>query len=255
MKSIRILILAMIIAAMTAGSLYAGDIKTAGSASVDVMSNYVWRGQKLSNSWVIQPSIGITYGAFSASLWANYDTDRAEIAGGETAHGEISETDFTLNYGFSLDKFNFTAGYIFFSFDGFKDTQEVFLSANYDTILKPTLALYYDFDEGQGVFVVASIGHSLEVIKGTALNLGASASYNINNKVMGLDEDGDEFSNFYNGELSASLNIPVWKAISVTPKIAYSFPLSNDAEDAIESISDDGDKDIFYGGVNLTLSF
>ena len=72
---------------------------------------------------------------------------------------------------------------------------------------------------------------------------------------MGFDEDGDDFSNFYNAELSSSLNIPVWKAITVTPKIAYSFPLSNDAEDAIEGISDDGDKDIFYGGVNITLSF
>ena len=30
---------------------------------------------------------------------------------------------------------------------------------------------------------------------------------------MGFDEDGDDFSNFYNAELSSSLNIPVWKAI------------------------------------------
>jgi hypothetical protein len=51
------------------------------------------------------------------------------------------------------------------------------------------------------------------------------------------------------------LNIPVYKAITVTPKIAYSFPLSDDSEDAIKSISDDGDKDIFYGGINVTLSF
>jgi hypothetical protein len=72
---------------------------------------------------------------------------------------------------------------------------------------------------------------------------------------MGFDENGDDFSNFYNGELSTSVNIPVWKAIAITPKIAYSFPLSNDAEDAIRKISDDGDKDIFYGGINITLSF
>lgn len=45
------------------------------------------------------------------------------------------------------------------------------------------------------------------------------------------------------------------KAITLTPKIAYSFPLSNDSKEAIKNISDDGDKDIFYGGINLTLSF
>jgi hypothetical protein len=255
MKSIRIFVLAMIITAMTAGSIYAEEIKTAGSASVDVMSNYVWRGQKLSNSWVVQPSIGITYGGFGANLWANFDTDRNEVNTNGGGHGEGTETDFTLNYSFSVNKFTLVAGYIYYALEGTNDTQEVYFSTGYDTILKPTLTVYYDFDEGNGAFILASIGHSFEIAKGTNLNLGASASYNINNKVMGLDEDGDEFSNFYNGELSASLNIPVWKAISVTPKIAYSFPLSNDAEDAIKNISDDGDKDIFYGGVNLTLSF
>ena len=154
-----------------------------------------------------------------------------------------------------MDKWTFGAGYIYYALNAANDTQEVYLSASYDTLLKPTLTAYYDFDEGNGAFIVASIGHSIEVAKGINLNLGASASYNINNKVMGFDKGGDDFSNFYNAELSSSLNIPVWKAITVTPKIAYSFPLSDDAKDAIKNISDDGDKDIFYGGVNVTLSF
>ncbi len=72
---------------------------------------------------------------------------------------------------------------------------------------------------------------------------------------MGFDKDGKDFSNFYNAEISSSVSIPVWKAITVTPKVACSFPLSNDAKEAIKKISDDGDKDIFYGGVNVTLSF
>jgi hypothetical protein len=256
MKGVRALGLAVVLALLVSvGSVHAEDIKTSGYASADIMSNYVWRGQKLSNSVVIQPSVGITYGSFGTNIWANYDSDHFETPGGETGHGEFTETDFTLNYNYSIDKLNLVAGYIFYSFDTFKDTQEIYLSANYDTLLKPTLALYYDFDEGDGAFLVASIGHSFEVAKGINLNLGASVGYNFNNEIMGFDEDGEDFSNFYNAELSSSLNIPVWKAISVTPKIAYSFPLSDDAEDAIESISDDGDSDIFYGGVNITLSF
>ncbi|MEW6067897.1 MAG: hypothetical protein AB1610_06370 [Nitrospirota bacterium] len=61
--------------------------------------------------------------------------------------------------------------------------------------------------------------------------------------------------NFYNGELSASLSIPLIKDLTLSPKVAYSFPLSNDAKEAIEKISDDEDKDIFYGGLNLAISF
>jgi len=59
------------------------------------MSNYVWRGQKLSNSWVIQPLVGITYGSFGANIWANYDSD-SKIDEGD-GHGEVTETDVTLN--------------------------------------------------------------------------------------------------------------------------------------------------------------
>jgi len=253
MKTLKAAILTPMIILCLSWSVFAGEIKTSGSASVDVMSNYVWRGQKLSNSWVVQPSVAITYGVFGANLWANYDSD-SKIDEGD-GHGEVSETDLTLSYTRSLDKWTFGAGYIYYGLNGSPDTQEFYISAAYDILLKPSLAVYYDFDEGNGAFVVASIGHSLEVTKSVTMNLGAYASYNINNKVMGLDKSGDDFSNFYNAELSASLNIPVWKAIAVTPKVAYSFPLSNDAEDAIQSVSDDGDKDILYGGINITLSF
>jgi hypothetical protein len=253
MKILKAALLTPIIILCLSLSAFAGEIKTSGSASVDVMSNYVWRGQKLSNSWVVQPSVAITYGVFGANLWANYDSD-SKIDEGD-GHGEVRETDLTLSYTRSLDKWTFGAGYIYYGLNGSPDTQEFYISAAYDILLKPSLAVYYDFDEGNGAFVVASIGHSLEVTKSVTMNLGAYASYNINNKVMGLDKSGDDFSNFYNAELSASLNIPVWKAIAVTPKVAYSFPLSNDAEDAIQSVSDDGDKDILYGGINITLSF
>ena len=254
MKNLRALSLALFVAIIClTASVYAEEPKTSGYASVDVMSNYVWRGQKLSNSVVVQPSVGITYGVFGANIWANYDSD-SKIDEGDD-HGEFNETDMTLSYTRSIDKWTFGAGYIYYALNNYNDTQELYLSAAYDILLKPTLTVYYDFDEGNGAFLVASFGHSFEVAKGINWNLGASASYNINNKVMGFDEDGDDFSNLYNAELSTSLNIPVWKAISLTPKFAYSFPLSNDAEDALEKISDDGDKDIFYGGINITLSF
>lgn len=256
MKTLKLFVFAMILTcSFSMGNTYAEETKTSGFASVDIMSNYVWRGQKLSNSWVVQPSAGITYAGFDANIWANYDSDWTEAGSTETGHGEVTETDLTLSYSFSLDKFTFTAGYVYYALEGANDTQELFLSAGYDVILNPTLAIYYDYDEGQGAFIIASIGHSFDLGKDIPLSVGASASYNINNKVMGFDNEGDDFSNFYNAELSSSVSIPITKAFSVTPKIAYSFPLSNDAEDAISSISDDGDKDIFYGGVNLTLSF
>jgi hypothetical protein len=255
MKALRLFVLAIIImSTFSISALSAAEAEIAGYASVDVMSNYVWRGQKLSDSLVIQPSVGITYGGFDANLWSNFDSDwKGEDT--DDGQGKVTETDLTLSYSFSKDKFNFSAGYIYYGLEGASDTQELFFSAAYDVLLNPTLILYYDYDEGQGAFIVASIDHSFDLGKNIPLDVGASASYNINNKVMGVDEEGDDFSNFYNGELYAAVTFPITEAFSISPKIAYSFPLSNDAKEAISSISYDGDKDIFYGGINLTLSF
>ena len=255
MKALRLFVLAiMIMSTFSIGVLHAEETETSGYASVDFMSNYVWRGQKLSRSWVLQPSIGITYGGFDANLWSNFDSDwKAEDT--DKGQGKVTETDLTLSYSFSKDKFNFSAGYIYYALEGAHDTQELFFSAGYDVLLNPSLVLYYDYDEGQGAFIIASIDHSFDLGKNIPLDVGASASYNINNKVMGVDEDGDDFSDFYSGEFYASVTFPVTKAFSIAPKVAYSFPLSNNAKEAISSISYDGDKDIFYGGINLTLSF
>jgi len=41
----------------------------------------------------------------------------------------------------------------------------------------------------------------------------------------------------------------------MAPSIAYSFPLSDDAEYAIEAMSDDAESDILYSGINVSLSF
>jgi hypothetical protein len=243
MKKISATMFIIILICMSAG--VAGAADRSGSASVDFMSNYVWRGQKLSNAAVIQPSVGIMYEGFGVNLWTNYDTGT----------NEHNETDLTVDYSFAVDKMSVDAGYIFYALDGADDTQEVYVTVGYDILLSPSLTIYYDFDEGEGAFIVAAIGHSFSLAGNMNLDLSASASYNGKNLVMGADADGDKFSNFYNGNISASVSVPVAGAISITPVIAYTFPLSNDAETAIESASDDGDSNLFYGGINLTISF
>ena len=117
MKKTGIMVVGMVLAAICAfGSISAEAAETSGSASVDVMSSYMWRGFELYEDAALQPSAGITYGGFGANLWADYNTDP----------GEAVETDLTLNYSFSVDKFSFDAGYIYYALDGAEDTQEVY---------------------------------------------------------------------------------------------------------------------------------
>jgi hypothetical protein len=216
-----------------------------GSASVDVLTNYVWRGQNLGDDGVVQPSIQSTKDNLSLNIWSNYDLKR----------NRNNEVDVTINYSVESEGISIDAGYIYYALKDADDTQEVYISAALEMYLAPTMTLYFDFDEGDGAFLVMSIGHDVAIDEKSSLHFGASASLNIENKVMGRDAKNDEFTNWYNSELTASYTMNIARNIILEPKMAYSFALSNDAERAIRSASVDNDDKEFYAGVNLTVNF
>lgn len=239
-------------------AVFAEPPKFTGGASVDFMSNYVWRGIKLSKDIVIQPSVNIGYAGFNMNIWSNLDTNYYGDLPGSGKKFKHTETDITLSYTHEFDKLSLTGGLIYYGLESAADTQELYLTASYGVLLKPTLSFYYDIKEGNGGFLTASIGHSFDIAKDIPLNLGALISYNLKNKLMSCEAcTGKNFNNFYNAELSASVAVPITKQLSITPKVAYSFALSNDSKAAISmmDVSGKGKKNIFYGGVNLTLSF
>lgn len=220
------------------------------SFSAAVASRYVWRGQTLSEGLVVQPTVGFTLGGFGANLWTNVDLDNDE----EDDDGIVmNETDLTLSYSMPIGPVNATAGFIHYDFDG-ADTQEIYLTCALATLLNPTLSLYYDIDDGDGGFAVLGASHAFPVGP-VSLTAGASLGFNLGDKAMGLNEDGDDFTGLYYGEISLATSIPLFKNVTLDPRIAYSSALGDDGKYAIESISVDGKKDIFYGSVAITAAF
>lgn len=233
-----------------AGTAFAEEAKPYSAAiSAGLYSNYIWRGQKLSKGFVVEPSITGTYYNFSANLWANYDMHTKKH----------TETDFTLSYKLDIQKLSITPGWIYYALDGIPDTQEFFLSVAYDVILQPKLTWYYDYKAGHGSYIQLSLGHTFKLPDGFAINLGASAAYAVNNLVLGTTSDGGKLSCFYNGEVAVTATVPVWKAISLEPKLAYSFPLSNDAKrvfnDIIDGAGYSGTANVVYGGIAVNINF
>lgn len=221
-------------------------IEVSATAGLDMMTDYVWRGQRLSDDHgVVQPYLEASYEGATVNFWANEDLGRSQH----------TETDLTLSYSLSLQRLSVDLGYIYYALDGFDDTQELFLSVAYDIIGSPSITYYGDFDEGRGSFVVVSIGHSLDLPNDMRLNGGFSAGVNFQNAIMGLDRRGERFTNFYNGEVSASLAIPITKNLAVEPKVAYSFALNSDARTALASANVDGDSETLYGGIGISFSF
>lgn len=265
-KKISLVALGALCCLQFSGVAMAEDEKPTASLAVSALSKYVWRGFELSkDSVVVQPSMTVAYKGFSANAWGNVDTDFYQ--GGNT--NMWNETDFTLAYDWALEPVGLTVGYIYYGIDGAEDTQEIFGRAALHTLLTPTLSVYRDYDHLPGWYLTLGVSHSLPVNDKVSLSLGAQVGYLDADEASSYSEYNgagiattSAFSGFHDGLLSVSAAIPVTEYVSITPVLSYSFPLTSEARDLIETSSynfvntgADGDSDFIYGGVTLSMAF
>ena len=212
-------------------------------------SKYVWRGITVTDEPVLQPAITFGCGNLSASVWANIDT--TDSSGDRW---QANEVDYTLDYAFGWKAFKFSVGAVFYQFPSAHcaDTVEVYGAVGLDVPLAPTVTLYQDVDEHDGQYVVLSVGHTFEDVwkpcQGVALSvdLGASAAWG-----------SRKHNRFYYGagsgwaDATASLGLPIkiGDHLTVTPAAHYSYILDPDVAEAL------GDRDVFWGGLALSVSF
>ena len=265
MRHLMAISVALFLAVLTVLPVLAEEEKPSADFSVAVLSAYIWRGQELSrDSIVIQPSMTVSYMGFSGNLWGNLDTDQYK----SDEDNNWNETDFTLSYGKGFGMLSVEGGYIYYGLDGCDDTQEIFLTLGLDTFLSPSLTVYKDIDSYSHWYFLLGISHAFEITERVSLELSGSVSY-----LLSKDEDdypeigsdgvptGDEFENFHDGVISANLPIAVAKYITITPSLAYTFPLSSDASDEMEWRSagfrakTSGDDNFIYGGVTVSMAF
>lgn len=247
--------------------------KVTGSASVGIYNKYIFRGYELSSgSAVIQPQLSVSYYGFTATAWGNIDTRQKPTqsftpAGAEgEGHRSWNETDLTLSYTFNpIDKLSLTGGYIYYGTKYTRETDELFLSATYDVITKPTLAVYQDIRSYPGTYINLSFSHSLPVFKiagnDATVDLGASFGYFVGEGHYWTTSDGSKYHGFHDGMLKAGMTLPVTKSFSIQPTVQYWFPLSSKAkrEDITmpnNSYNPNGKLDNnVVAGVGFTLNF
>jgi hypothetical protein len=71
---------------------------------------------------------------------------------------------------------------------------------------------------------------------------------------MGTNDDGKEFSNFYDADFQTSLTLPLSKRLSLEPMLGYSTSLSRNARQAIIGNSVAPRGDTLYGGGTLKFA-
>lgn len=276
MKMIKLLVTLLVALAFAPlGALGAEEINTPGegtkaaemdtvvdedrpelSADVAFLSQYVWRGYGLSkDSLVIQPSITAGFKGFALNLWGNLDTNYDDTG------SKWNETDMTVSYGHSFGIVGLEAGYIYYALDGVDDSKEFYLSAGVDVLLAPTLTVYREIASYKGWYINLGLSHSFELPHEMSLDLGATFAYYGSNNDNMVDYDdnnmatSDRFSGLHDGSLSVGLAIPFYKYFTVTPSIAWTFPLSSSASNEMSAVSLDGRSNHVFGGVTLSMAF
>jgi hypothetical protein len=239
----KLLLVAALTIVFASSNAMAEEESPTASGSAAFLSKYVWRGYELSNdSIVIQPSMTVGYKGFAFNAWSNLDTD----AGGSA---DLNETDLTVSYDTKAGSFGLGAGYIYYGLAG-GDTQEFYVKASYDTLLAPTLIIYKDINAFPGYYVSLGLSHSISLTDSIALNLSGGLGYFMSQTDSILEAGtNDKYNGLQDGLVSAGLNIPVGKYITVAPTVSYSFALSDKAKDLLGTSSN------MYGGVVLSLSF
>lgn len=234
--------------------------KITGSISTGIFNRYIFRGYEFgSKSAVIQPNLTISYKGFSVSFWGNVDSNEhatQSFIPDRPGRKSFNETDVTLSYTYAIDKLSLVGGYIYYATKYAAETEELFISASYDIITKPTLTIYRDIASYPGTYINFSLSHSEKVYKDITLDLGASAGYFAGDDDAFKTESGTgkKYRAFHDGMVKAGFTVPITKNVSVQPVAQYWFPLSDKAKRHGSNPNGHLDETFVYG-VNLTYSF
>lgn len=241
------------IAVWAAGGAWGGEV----AVDVPVMSAYVWRGQVLGKDPVAQPGLTGSMGGLSVNAWSSMN-----LSGTET-DGEFTEMDWTVSYARAVGRVKLGAGVVQYTFpnstveaeDGavsaYPGTVEVFASVGVDAPLAPSLAVYGDVDEIEGVYAVASVGHSFEWEGPVGLDLTASLGFGDQEYNEGYF--GHEEAALNDLVLGAALPIALAENLRVKPSIGWMLLPDSGLGDAAELAY--GEKDRVWGGVTVSCAF
>ena len=237
------------------------DPTVTGDVYVGPVSKYLFRGNDLSkkpygSDFAIQGGIDIYYKAFTLSYWGNalnrYSRSNSnnyaetfDNTGASTVdfigykRAKVNETDLILDYAVPytipyLDNLKFNVGTIYYAVDAIEDTNEFYLKAAYDTLLKPTFTVYWDnlLASKAGLFYSAAISHKITIERNLfAASVGALVSYNQRNPNAAWTAEGDGvYNGWHNYELTASVDYTPAANITITPSYMFSNGISNAAK-------------------------
>lgn len=164
------------------------------SAQLDFFSRYVWRGLAWSQGPVLQPSVTVARGHFSATAWANFGLDRRDGT-------SFNEVDLVLSYEASSGKLGLEGCLQFFAYPNQADspaTGEAVVSLCYPVgSLTAYLSQASDFMHYRGAHYTEA-GLRYDCALDTHTSLGLSG---------GVSAGSRKFNEVYAGVMKSAWNV------------------------------------------------
>lgn len=222
------------------------------SPSVDMSatlgSEYVFRGATQNERGAVQGEVSaaIETGSGSAfvTVWGHMDhtNDTGDAALPDGNGGKFSEIDTIAGYSWGGDGLSYELGVIGYQFPNGvgASTNEVYGSVGFDNVpFAPTLAIYYDFDEVEGIYANLGASHGFDLGDDLSLGLGLSVGYS----------DEDHSTAYYGSTDSGLADLLASISLNWSPEDMPSFELGvhgssiidSDISDALEAGGIDGD--------------
>jgi hypothetical protein len=242
------------------------------SGSIDMLSQYVWRGVALSRgSMVFQPSMTVSYKGFSANIWGNWDVNENNpygLAQPRRNAAKWNETDFTFSYSKEVVKnLTLTGGLIYYALDSnnsLYDSFEIFGGVAYKfPWFDVGFQVFKEVANLPGWYLTWNISKSIELpIKPKfladkpTLDLMAGWSAELSGSRLAYPTaTGALYQSMSAGVLSAGLNFPFTKYVTVTPKVIFWYALGGQSTYTLSALSWDGNHNHILGGVTVSTKF
>ena len=256
------------------------------SGDAGLVSKYVWRGQRLTDDWSLQPSVTVGAGGFSFNVWGTIDLtavnegdvlflpNNPETPGASGLKGKFTEVDYTFSFAHSFENVSIDVGTIFYSFPersaSLATTTEIYGGLSFDSVpLAPSATLYVDVDEtgnsgSTGVYFLLGAGHSIPFAHSVFPGVDLSASLAFANGGFTDFYYDNSMGGAHDVNLTVSLPINLNDNWSASAFFAYSGLLRQIRDFQYQSPRDiysgtPGNPrdlaDTFVGGMTLSLAF
>ena len=232
-KNMKKILLASAVLGITSAAPLAAQAQDYSiSASIDYVTEYVFRGVSLEDE-AIQPGVEVAVGDFAVGAWAS--------AGfGSDSQADTDELDLYAGYSFGLtDLISGSVGVTNYIYPDSQDTFEFSLGGALDTVLAPSLTAYYDVTL-ESFTLEGGVGHSFPLADKTSFDLGITAGL--------VDVSGGNYE-----YASASASLGYGFADNFSGYVGANYVINS--EDSLDFDGPTADDNLLWFGVGVASGF